>query len=271
MDKKMLARIKRIHQNKTFLDIAEVVYRSCKEKILNFDFPIFKKTIFYYKEEKGITYTFSEALSIAMNKEHHKKQWFSRHRNSIEEIMHFYQEVDVYPFRQPYLRRFGGFRWYLELIRHKQHPAILEYGCGSAVLTEWLISRFPHCHYSVADIPSVTLDFVKWKKSRFNYDYEILTIGVGKEGIPLRKVFDLIICEDVLEHTPNPLEIVMAFVNHLSLDGVLIIDFINSPGGENIIEAAAQRQAVKDYLRKHLFPIKLIDELGSNSGLYIKS
>ena len=52
---------------------------------------------------------------------------------------------------------------------------------------------------------------MKWKKDYYKYQYEILEIGKGKEGIPLEKNYDLIICQDVLEHTPNPLEIVESF------------------------------------------------------------
>lgn len=270
MDQGTLARIKLVYRYKTFLDNFEFIYRYCKEKIFGFDASIFEKSILYYKETRGISYDNSQALCLALDKERHKKQWFTRQRKNIKEIMGFYQEVDIYPFRQPYLKRFGGFRWYLKLIRDKDHPSVLEYGCGSAVLTEWLISRFPYCQYAVADIPSVTLDFVKWKKLKFNYGYEILTIGPGREGIPLKRSYDLIICQDVLEHTPNPLQIVMAFVDNLSPGGILVVDFNNSPGGENLIAAAKQRELVKDFCKKHLFTIKAIDQLNSKGGLYIK-
>lgn len=138
------------------------------------------------------------------------------------------------------------------------------------MLTEWFIEKYPNMNYSVADIPSTTLDFVKWKKSKFNYNYTILEIGPGKKGIPLRKNYDLIICRDVLEHTPNPLDIVYSFVNHLSSGGVLVIDFLNAPGGENLEMAINQREPVKSFLKKHLIALKPIDEPRGNNGLYVK-
>jgi 2-polyprenyl-3-methyl-5-hydroxy-6-metoxy-1,4-benzoquinol methylase len=211
------------------------------------------------------------ALSKALEKLKHKQAWYTRGRNTIEEKMQFYQEVDIYLFRQPYNKRFGGFRWYRNLVTHIERPAILEYGCGSAVLTEYLIERFPNLKYTVADILSNTLDFVRWKKERYGYQYNILNIGAGKQGIPLSDPYDLIICQDVLEHTPNPLEIVTSFVEHLSSEGVLVVDFINAPGGENLDEAAEQRESVKAYLRENLIPIKAIDEPQGNNGLYVKN
>jgi 2-polyprenyl-3-methyl-5-hydroxy-6-metoxy-1,4-benzoquinol methylase len=252
-------------------DLFEVTSKKLKERFFGFDYSIFEKTISYYAEVKGESISKEDALAKALNKAEHKKAWHESDRNTIEDKQHFYQEAQIYPFRQPLNKRFGGFRWYRRLVNHISRPSILEYGCGSAVLTEYLVTHFPDVHFTVADIPSVTLDFVKWKKHKYMYPYEILTIGIGKEGIPLRKLYDLIICQDVLEHTPNPLDIVESFVTHLSLDGVLLVDFINAPGGENLKEAVAQREAVKDYLQRNLIAIKAIDVPRGNAGVYVKN
>jgi 2-polyprenyl-3-methyl-5-hydroxy-6-metoxy-1,4-benzoquinol methylase len=200
----------------------------------------------------------------------HKQLWFSKDRESIKDKMDFYKEVDIYPFRQPYLKRFGGMRWYRYLVKHFKCPSVLEYGCGSAILTEYLLEKFPTLKYTVADIPSTTLEFVKWKKATYGYPYEILTIGVGKDGIPLRKPYDLIICQDVLEHTPNPLDIVISFTRNLSLGGVLVVDFLAAASGENLTEAVEQREDVKIYLKENLAAVKAIDEPVGNDGLYTK-
>lgn len=220
-------------RSKCLSDVLEFSLSHVRERIFGIDYSIFDKTIRYYSEVKGVQVSKEEALLRALNKAQHKQAWFNSDRNTLEDKMHFYLEVDVYPFRQPYIKRHPGFRWYRNLVKHLRLPSILEYGCGSAVLTEYLISKYPawNVSYTVADIPSVTLDFVKWKKVTYGYPYEILTIGMGKEGIPLVNTYDLIICQDVLEHTPNPLDIVTSFVEHLSPGGVLVVDFIDAPGG----------------------------------------
>jgi len=251
-------------------DIIEKVARVIREKIFGVDYRIFDKTICYYKEVHGQKLSKEDALSRVLNKAHHKTTWYDKPRQSNEDKMHFYQEVHWYPFFQPYKRRFGGLRWVVNLVKHIENASILEYGCGSAVLTEFLIEKFPNLKYTVADIPSVTLDFVKWKKEKYDYQYRILTIGDGKEGIPLKGTYDLIICQDVLEHTVNPLEIVKSFFEHMSPGAVLLIDFINAPGGENLEESFEQREAVKQFLKNNLIGLKEIDKLSLNTGLYIK-
>jgi len=269
--KKTLMKIRKAYGRKSnFLDILEYSFKKLREGIVGVDKKIFDKTILYFYEQKGKIINSMDALKIAQNKEAHKQAWFLKKRSSPEDYIKFYKEVEVYPFRQPYNHRLGGFRWYRYLVRHIHQPKILEYGCGSAVLTEYLLSKFPECKYTVADIPSVTLDFVKWKKKKFKYPYKILEIGIGKEGIPLEGLYDLIICTNVLEHTPNPLQIVISFVMHLSPSGVLVIDFVNDPGGENLWEAYYQREKVKSFLKRNLISLKAIDEPKEVWGLYVK-
>ncbi len=251
-------------------DIFEKIYRRLKEKIIGLDYSVLDKTILYYKEVKKVEMSYEKALARALDKRRHKDSWFLKERTTEEDFMSFYQEVDVYPFQQPYLRRFGGFRWFVYLTSHIKNPSILEYGAGSAILTEYLIEKYPDYSYTVADIPSNTLEFVKWKKSKFNYAYNILTIGNGKEGIPIKKSYDLIICKNVLEHIPNPLEIVKSFIEHLSEGGVLVLDFFKGAGGENLQMALDQREDVKQVLKESLITLKAIDENKRNDGLYVK-
>ncbi len=180
MDSGTLRSIRYMYYLKTFADRAEVLLGSVKEKICGVDYSVFDKTIAYYKDVKQCNISYKEALHKALDKNAHKQLWFEKSRDSIDDIMIFYQEAEIYPFRQPYLKRFGGFRWYVRLADHIKNPSVLEYGCGSAALTEWLAEKFPICKYTVADIPSTTLEFVKWKKETFGYNYNILTIGSGK-------------------------------------------------------------------------------------------
>lgn len=264
--------VRKIKSNfhRTITDYLEIGSNILRELFLGVDCSIFDKTIVYYNEVRGKKISRKRALSIALNKEEHKSAWFKKERRTVEEIMQFYKEVEIYPFRQPYLKRLGGYRWIASLANHIKNPSVLEYGCGSAVLTEYLVGKFPNLKYSVADIPSITLDFIKWKKEKYGYPYEILTIGEGRDGIPLKEKYDLIICMDVLEHTPNPLEIAQSFTEHLSPGGVLLIDFINHSDGENLEVAMKQRSLVKEFLKENLIALKPIDGLDRNDGLYAK-
>ena len=264
------SQIRRLYKYRTVADRAETAYRRALEAIRGVDLSIFDKTRRYYREALGQDVTPQEALQRALNKKAHKDMWGTQDRQTIDEIRHFYQEVHVYPFRQPYTQRFAAYRWLLTLVSHTPAPSVLEYGCGSAVMTEWLADRFRTPAYAVADIPSVTLEFVRWKQRVYGYPYEILEICAGRDGIPLRKGYDLIVCQDVLEHTPNPCEIVESFIEHLKPGGVLVVDFLNEPGGENLPAAADQREDTKKRLAAHLTAVKAIDEPTGNDGLYVK-
>jgi 2-polyprenyl-3-methyl-5-hydroxy-6-metoxy-1,4-benzoquinol methylase len=253
---------------KTAVDRIEVGVRRLLERLRGVELSIFDPSIAFYRDHYSRNVTREEALRIALDKQAHKDAWFVKSREQIDDIFGFYQDVHVYPFRQPYNKRLGGFRSYLKWVSGCQHPRILEYGCGSAVLTEQLHRLRPDGEYHVADIPSVTLEFVKWKKKTYGRAYSVLEIGKGKEGIPLQTTYDLIVCQDVLEHTPNPLEIVTAFAEHLAPGGTLIIDFLNAPGGENLLSAAAEREDVKAFLKRSLQVVKAIDEPSGNDGIY---
>lgn len=252
------------------LDLLEYKAKEYRESLFGVNYGIFDNTINYYHEVFGEIISYKEALGIALDKDKYRNDWFEKERSTLEEKMNFYKETRFYAFRNPYYHRLGGYRWIRKLGNHFEKPSILEYGCGSAAITEYLSKKYPECDYTVADIPSVSLDFVKWKKQAYGFPYNILEIGVGKEGIPLKKEYDLIICKEVLEHTPNPFEIITSFVEHLSHGGVLLLDFINAPGAENLIEAVQERDSVKDYLKAHLIPVKAIDEPKGNDGLYVQ-
>ncbi len=250
----------------------DYIWNYFKERVFGVDLSFLNDTIDYYAEEFGIHLTREEAYQRVFDKQVHKSAWFSKVRESDNEARAFYSEIDIYPFRQPYFNRLGGYGWILKLIRHVECPNILEYGCGSAGLTEWLMRNRSSAKYFVADIPSKTLDFVRWKKTKYQSPVQILEIGESREGIPVRRASpNLIICSNVLEHTWSPLQIVEEFIEHLQPGGILYLDFINEPGGENLERAAVERPTVLRTLAKKLITIKSIDDDGTNDGLYMKT
>ena len=258
-----------------WLDNSERLHKRIREKLFGIDLSIFDDTIEFCKEVCNSHRSREQALQIAKDKAAHKKLWFIRERTSDKDYMHFYSESHFYIFRQPYSHRFGGFRWFVRLVDHIDNSHVLEYGCGSAILTEYLIRHFPNCEYTVADIPSATLDFIRWKKDKYDCQYEILEIGEGREGIPLERNYDLIICRDVLEHTPNPLEITEELIRHSNPGAVLCIDFLAAGKdvyvGENLSQALEQREGVKKLLSEQTICLKAIgDTMGDHDGLYVK-
>ncbi len=263
-------RLAHLFRHRTLLDRLERASRLAREKALGVDLSIFAETRAYLRQERGVAVSPEEALNKAMDKHGYKGVWESRPRDSVQDAMEYYREFDTYLFRHPYMKRHGGYRWYLKLVEAVPSPSILEYGCGAASLTEWLMTWHPQALFTIADIPSRTLDFVKWKKAHLSRPYQVVTLPTHSDEIPLSGFFDLIICQDVLEHTPNPLHIVTTFHQHLAPGGVLLLDFLDAVGGPNLAQAGRERTAVKEYLARELKAVKSIDENGTNSGLYYR-
>lgn len=276
MDKNLLKKVRETYNNQTWKDHFFRFFLALKEKMFGIDYSIFDVSIAYYKSKYKTNISHKTAYKKALDKKLYREQWYRKKRDSVKDILSFYNEVHFYPFRQPYIKRFQKYYWINEIIRavhkNKRKVNILDYGCGSAVIIEKLIKLCPEYNYIVADIPSVTLDFVKWKKKIYKLKYKILEIRGGK--IPLDKKkekYDVIMCNDVLEHTSNPSEIVRAFISTLNKNGILLIDFLCAPGGENLNIAVKQREKVKKILRENLYPIKEIDKNRTNTGCYMKS
>src|SRR5205823_1670804 len=125
-----------------------------------------------------------------------------------------------------------------------------EYGCGVAPVTAWLRSRFPRWRFTLVDLPTPTLAFARWRFRRFP-NVELEEPGLGAD-LPLTRAYDVITCLDVLEHVINPLEVVRHLVDHLKPGGELRLNFIDAPGGENLVESAAQRADTIAYLNRAL-------------------
>jgi len=181
-----------------------------------------------------------------------------------------YKEFDFYIVHLPYALR--NLSWHYIEKRLPGGGSLLEYGCGSAVLTEWVQKRRPDVQYTVVDVPGRTLEFVKWK---FKEKVRCVETMPGAVAL-LDDTFDVITCFDVLEHTPNPLEIARFFTTHLKSEGYLFVDFLafdlKESAGNNLLAAQQERSATIEYLNAHLTPARPIP-LGNTPdcwGIYRK-
>ncbi len=208
-----------------------------------------------------------EALKIAVyGKEDFKELWFKKERKSEEEYRNFYSESNFYICRLLWAHRRHS--WYEVLLFQNEGDKILKYGAGVRPVAKWLLEKRKNVDITLADIPSSTWKFVKWY---FKDKVKYIEIGLGKDGLPLKEKYNIIICYDVLEHTINPLEIVQHLYEHLADQGKLFINFINACGGYNLEEASKQRNEVISFLNNKLCGIKKL-EINKNigRGLYIK-
>jgi 2-polyprenyl-3-methyl-5-hydroxy-6-metoxy-1,4-benzoquinol methylase len=131
---------------------------------------------------------------------------------------------------------------------------VLEYGCGFApIVTSMIRSGRNRFDYTIADIRTLNYAFTK---------YRLLSHGVNcVDVVPFRsndfkQTFDTIFLLTVLEHLPNPSEVVEELTSCLKPGGFLIFDYILSEGkGLDTLSSVEFRLEVLQFLRKHFQPV----------------
>lgn len=177
--------------------------------------------------------------------------WERKPRTTESDYRSFYAETDYFLLRQMYYHRNECYLTVAASMRRAgREGTFCEYGCGVAPVTARVLRRFPGWRYTLVDVPSPPLDFARWRFRR-SPNVEILEPGFGSD-LPLRAMYDVITCLDVLEHVINPLEVARHLVEHLEPGGTLHVNFVDDAGGENLAESAAQRAAVIAYLHSTL-------------------
>ncbi|MFA4826216.1 MAG: class I SAM-dependent methyltransferase [Methanoregula sp.] len=129
---------------------------------------------------------------------------------------------------------------------------ILEYGCGVAPITQSCL-RFSikeqQC-FTIADIRSFSFHYAKYQLSKFE---KVTFIDIPPhKPVQFPKKFDLVFLMTVIEHLPDPLEVLQGITNNLNDDAILIFDFVKSEGkGLDTIEALRQRKEVLDFINSN--------------------
>jgi 2-polyprenyl-3-methyl-5-hydroxy-6-metoxy-1,4-benzoquinol methylase len=131
----------------------------------------------------------------------------------------------------------------------KKEMSILEYGCGFAPISASLFHYEPNkFNLTIADIPNFPFHYAKWKLKPFN----VKTININPNNLPLLEKYDVIFLIAVLEHLPNPLEIIKYLTNHLNKNGFFIFDYIKSEAeGFDTNQSLAERDKVLNFIKEN--------------------
>jgi len=112
----------------------------------------------------------------------------------------------------------------------KNGNKLLEYGCGIAPITYSLqnFSLRKSLNYNIADIKQINSHFAKWRLgNKVNY----IEIEPYKNAlIKYEENFDVVFLITVMEHLPDPLNVVQNIHKSLKKDGFLLLDYILSNG-----------------------------------------
>lgn len=152
-------------------------------------------------------------------------------------------------------------RWdkILKNLNYKKGERILDYGCGASSFTKWAL-KHGKFDITLAEIDGPMLKFCMW---RYGKKVSYCKIGIGKKGLPLKEMYDIIFCLDMLEHVWNPLNVAKHLYSHLNEKGRLIETYINDSSGSNLRKANKERPFVLKYLNENL---KLISGSLNSAG-----
>jgi 2-polyprenyl-3-methyl-5-hydroxy-6-metoxy-1,4-benzoquinol methylase len=220
--------------------------------------PLLREVCRYYHvpEDEGF-------LLAAHGKERFNAAWHAKKRATHKDYVDFYSETNFYCFRQPWYHRRHA--WHAVLFLHRKKGRVLEFGCGMACMSRWLLARDRAMDITLADIPSSTWDYV-----RRDLQGKVAFAPVEDNLPRLDGTYDIITCNEVLEHVPEPYALVAFLYEHLSRGGFLFIDFIKEQGGPNLAESQAERARTIAFLNGRLYPFSKIDDRTVHGGIYRK-
>lgn len=144
----------------------------------------------------------------------------------------------------------------------------LEFGCGTAPITDSAVRFFPlpsKCNLVIADIQTLAFHYAAY---RFRNTPAVKPIQLtDPRDLKLEKPLDVVFCIQVFEHLPNPLETAQQLAGLLRPGGLLVFDFIKASGeGMDSASAATERPAVLRFLTQQ-FRIAGKAELNTEKSL----
>ncbi len=128
--------------------------------------------------------------------------------------------------------------------------AILEYGCGIAPVSNYLMkySTKRKLNITIADIRQINSHFARWRIGEIAHFIEIQPYD---NNLP-NEYFNVIFMITVMEHLPDPMNTIVNVTNSLKRSGILVFDYIFGEGeGLDTLEAVQQRCEVLEYINKH--------------------
>ncbi len=148
----------------------------------------------------------------------------------------------------------------------KNGDKLLEYGCGIAPITYSLknFSIKSDLQFHIADIRQINSHFARWRLAK---DVNFIEIKPYKNPLEdLKEKFDAVFLVTVMEHLPDPLEVVKNIHRSIKTGGYLLFDYILSDGhAQDTIEAVKQRDQVLSFIKQN-FDLKK-GELTSNQTI----
>jgi len=198
--------------------------------------------------------------------------WDEKPRDTFQQKMDFYKDCGPWQvFRQTQYRLDFDYSVYFPHFDFsKDSLCILEYGCGITHLTNHIVNKLdgnipPNVKFILVDVPGEHMEYAKWrlKKKAPNVDFEFHEI-TEKYPLPeFKSKIDFTLMTDVLEHLPNPFDVIKNITEH-SNPKAKIIETWHHEGDDygyaDLEEAVLQRDETLKYMEEHY---KIVGTMGA--------
>jgi len=184
--------------------------------------------------------------------------WDSKERKTLQEKMDFYKDIGAWlSFRQcKYRSNFNYRRIFFSRI--KDGCSIVEYGCGVAPLTNYIIERYKGdlstLKFHLVDVASEPLKFAKWRLNKKAPDLDVIFHDITADyPVPVFDVkFDVVCIMDVFEHLPNPYA-VMTNLTENAKEGAFLVETWREGGvgGCDLQEAEDERSETMRHINEY--------------------
>lgn len=170
---------------------------------------------------------------------------------NIEFIQEWQRPENIYSiFGSVYRYALSPFQYFLFRKYLKRGCKILEYGSGVAPITSSLINDGKDSYnFTIADIKQFTFHYAKWRLRQFGVHF----LDLSPEKLPeFSSKFDVIFINEVLEHLPNPLDVLSNLTNYLNDNGCLIFDYVISDAtGMDTPQGLEQREKILKFIENN--------------------
>jgi len=138
--------------------------------------------------------------------------------------------------------------------------SVLDYGCG--VSDVGILLSLLGAQVTICDLDDQKLSFAGWRFQRRNLDVKVIAITENTQ-IPDfgKRVYDLIVATEILEHVPNPLRSLRALTESLKPGGLLFDSlggrFDRKSGGDHLAEALVigKSQNYQTFYKENYVPV----------------
>jgi 2-polyprenyl-3-methyl-5-hydroxy-6-metoxy-1,4-benzoquinol methylase len=132
------------------------------------------------------------------------------------------------------------------LMRAAGATRVLDFGCGIGSTS--LVLASAGCHVVLADVAQAPLRFARWRLEQRGHAPEV--VDLRDESLDRLEPVDGIVALDVVEHLPDPLPAVAALDRVLRADGVIVLNQVWVPAGEEPAHYP-RRAEVLTWLHRH--------------------